>query len=212
MPPQCSETTSGSCMAERSTLTDEIRLFLPKYLSPERQGELWTELRRFPNNRNIYSERVKEPELLQGDGWRGFVLIDFKSADRKTVSGLIISNSCDISPENRRPITPQITFAPLVNLAQYVAMLKRASQTEEQISNVLESIRRQAVTSIMYLPAISGALDESIALFGDVHSHPLGEFRAGDRALIFRLNDFGFYLFVFKLSIHFNRMMEGVSR
>ena len=55
-------------------------------------------------------------------------------------------------------------------------------------------------------------MEESSALFGDVRSQPLDHFMAGDRSLLFRLSDFGFYLFLFKLSIHFTRMLEGVER
>ncbi len=191
---------------------DQVRLYLPQYLSPERQQELWNELRAFPNNRSIYSTRNNDPECLQGDGWRGFVAIDFHSLDRKTVSGLILSNSCDLSLANTRATTPNITFVPLMKLQRYLAVLENSGQSEQQRADVAASIRRQAVTSLMHLPAIPGQMEESLALFGDVRSQPLNHFIASERSLIFRLSDFGFYLFLFKLSIHFTRMLEGVER
>jgi hypothetical protein len=64
----------------------------------------------------------------------------------------------------------------------------------------------------MYLPANPEVMPESVALFSDARSHPLDDFLARERSLLFRLSDFGFYLFLFKLSIHFNRMLEGVER
>ena len=191
---------------------EQVRLYLPQYLSPERQQGLWDELRAFPNNRSIYSTRNDDPEPLQGDGWRGFVAIDFHSLDRKTVSGLVLSNSCHLSLANTRATTPNITFVPLMKLQRYLAVLENSRQNEQQRADVAASIRRQAVTSLMHLPAISGQMDESLALFGDVRSQPLNHFMAGERSLIFRLSDFGFYLFLFKLSIHFTRMLEGVER
>ena len=192
-------------------LFEQVRLYLPQYLSPERQQGLWDELRAFPNNRSIYSTSNDDPECLQADGWRGFVAIDFHSLDRKTVSGLVLSNSCDLSLANRRATTPNITFVPLMKLQRYLAVLENNGQGEQQRADVAASIRRQ-VTSLMHLPAISGQMEESLALFGDVRSQPLDHFITGERSLIFRLSDFGFYLFLFKLSIHFTRMLEGVER
>jgi hypothetical protein len=191
---------------------DQVRLYLPQYLSPERQQGLWDELRAFPNNRSIYSTRNDDPECLQGDGWRGFVAIDFHSLSRKTLSGLVLSNSCDLGLANNRSTTPNVTFVPIMKLRRYLDLLEERGQDEQQRAGVNTSIRRQEVTSLMHLPAIPGQMEESLALFGDVRSQPLDHFMAGDRSLLFRLSDFGFYLFLFKLSIHFNRMLEGVER
>jgi hypothetical protein len=191
---------------------EQVRLYLPQYLSPERQQGLWDELRAFPNNRSIYSTRNDDPDTLQGDGWRGFVAIDFHSLDRKMVSGLVLSNSCDLSSANKRATTPNITFVPLMKLKRYLVLLADNGQNEHQRKDVAVAIQRQGITSLMHLPAIPGQMEESVALFGDVRSQPLDQFLAGERSSIFRLSDFGFYLFLFKLSIHFTRMLEGVER
>jgi len=191
---------------------EQVRLFLPKYLSPSRQTDLWNELRSFPNNRSIYSTRDTEHDILQGDGWRGFIAIDFHSLARKIVSGLVLSNSCDISADHRLPLVTNIAFVPVIRLDRYDELLKAAGQTEQQRHSVSETMRRQEVTSLMHLPPIHDVMLESVALFTDVRSHPTDDFRAGERSLLFRLSDFGFYLFLFKLSIHFTRMLEGVER
>jgi hypothetical protein len=191
---------------------EQIRLHLPPYLSPERERDLWRELRSFPNNRSLYSARNTDPDCLQGDGWRGFIAIDFHSLERKVVSGVVLSNSCDISTANRRATTPNITFVPLMRLEGYLAVLEGNGYTTEQRANLAATIRRQEVTSLMHLPGISGQMDESVAIFGDARSQPLGDFVAGERSMLFRLSDFGFYLFLFKLSIHFTRMLENVER
>jgi hypothetical protein len=203
--------TSGSFMTEGIQL-EQVRLYLPQYLSPARQQELWSELRAFPNNRSIYSTRNNDPDSLQGDGWRGFVAIDFHTLDRKTVSGLVLSNSCDLSLANKRTITPNITFVPVVKLERYLAVLQAKGQNDEQRANVATTIRRQEIASLMHLPAIHGQMEESLAIFGDVRSQPLDHFAASNRSLLFRLSDFGFYLFLFKLSIHFTRMLEEIER
>ncbi len=149
---------------------------------------------------------------MQGDGWRGFGAIDFHSLDRKTLSGLVLSNSCDLSLENTRATTPNVTFVPIMRLRKYLTALEANGHNEQQTAGVAASIRRQEVTSVMHLPAINSQMEESLAVFGDVRSQPLDHFMAGERSLLFRLSDFGFYLFLFKLSIHFTRMLEGVDR
>ena len=198
-------------MTDLPTL-DQVRLYLPQYLSSARQDDLWKELRAFPNNRSIYSTRNTDPDALQGDGWRGFVAIDFYSLDRKTVSGLVLSNSCDIASENRRALTPNITFVPLVRLERYMAKLEAAGKTAEQRRSIVEQVKGQQITSLMFLAAVPDLMADSVALFDDVRAHPLDHFLANDRSILFRLSDFGFYLFLFKLSIHFTRMMEDVER
>jgi hypothetical protein len=191
---------------------EDVRLFLPQYLSPDRQSALWEELRRFPNNRTLYTEHAQQHELLQGDGWQGLVAIDFDSGERKALRGLILSNSCDISPDNPRALAAKITFAPLLRVSRFLDKLKDAGQTDTQVTSLADSMRRQKITSMMFLPAISGVMEDSVALMGDIHSHPLEHFRTGPRTRVFRLNDFGFYLLLFKLSIHFSRMLENVER
>lgn len=198
-------------MSEADILND-VRLFLPKYLSPERQDALWKDLRSFPSNQNIYVTRKIDADLLQADGWRGFVAINFDTKEAKTVSGLVLSNSCDVDPANRRPLIPNITFVPLLDFGKYLQLLKDSGLTAEQLKSVEDTTRRQEVTSLLFLPAVAGVIPESVAPFGDIRSQPLDNFIASGRSLLFRMSDFGFYLFLFKLSIHFTRMMEAIER
>ena len=200
-------------MTESGDIFEQMRLYLPKYLTAERQDELRKELRAFPHNKTIYTAYDVQGELLQGDGWRGFLAIDFFSRQAKVVSGLILSNSCDIDTNNRRWLAPNVTFAPLVRLDAYIRRVSEAGATDEQIADAQKAIRRQEVTSLVYLPAIGGVMEESVARLDDVRGHPVEHFMAlSERSRLFRLNDFGFYLFLFKLSLHFTRMQEGVLR
>ena len=77
-------------MAEFSV--EEFSVFLPKYLSPEKQQGLFEELKRFPKNIEFYdpSNDLKE-SVLQGDGWKGLIAINFETLAKKAVSGVIIS-------------------------------------------------------------------------------------------------------------------------
>ena len=86
-----------------------------------------------------------------------------------------------------------------------------AGQTPQQLASIAEAIKGQQVTSLMYLPAVGGIMEPSVGLFDDLRAQPLDNFRANERSKLFCLSDFGFYLFLFKLSIHFTRMLEDVE-
>jgi len=194
-------------------LYEQIKLFLPKYLSPSEQRELFAELSRFPENPSMYlPEGVLADDLLQGDGWRGFVAINFRNLERKVVSGIVLSNSCDIDTNNKRALPTSVLFAPLIPLARYEQLLAATGRTPEQVDGVLGAVRRQHVTSILYLPAAPHGPAESLVLLDDIHSHPLDDFIETSRTQLFRLNQYGFYILLIKLSIHFSRFQEGVKR
>ena len=72
-------------------------------------------------------------------------------------------------------------------------------------------IRAQGVTSIFYLPADDLLEEEHVALLDDLHSMPL-EAHGQAAEKLFTLSMAGFYLFVFKLSVHFCRLHENVDR
>ncbi len=60
-----------------------------------------------------YREPSKADIILQGDGWREFQIFKFHTGERSSVRGLVISNSCDVDPDNQRDIPARIIFAPL---------------------------------------------------------------------------------------------------
>jgi hypothetical protein len=190
---------------------EQIKTFLPAYLSPENKRQLFEELKSFPDNVNYYLHDKSEEEMLQGDGWRGFLLLDAVTHDAKRVSGIILSNSCDIALDNPSYRRRRAVFCPLVELARYETLLSGIKQ-EMEVRSILEDIKRQRITYIFHLPAVNGVCRESIALLDDVHSVDLGNFVSGERAKLFTLSQYGFYIFLVKLSIHFTRFQEGVVR
>lgn len=194
-------------------LFEQIKLFLPKYLTPEQTRELFSELESFPNNHNFYLQNSDlKDQLLQGDGWHGFIAINFQTLERKEVSGIILSNSCDVDPDNERNLPVSVLFSPLIKLSRYEDMLSRAGQSDQQIDSVLTSIRAQKVTSVFYLPSAQFGPEEGIILLDDIHSHPLQDFISKEPSCLFTLSQYAFYIFLIKLSIHFSRFQEDVAR
>lgn len=98
-------------MDERSRHLEYIRTYLPKYLSPKQQDNLFRVLKEnFPHSTNpnkVYLRLADTSVFYQGD-----VIIDVPfsvwnstnaSFDTKYYTAAILSNTCDINPQNLRP-------------------------------------------------------------------------------------------------------------
>ena len=200
-------------MSPDNEIFDQIRLFLPKYLSAEETRELFSALAKFPHNQAFYLLRSQFPDdCLQGDGWKGFVAIEFFSGTRKGISAMILSNSCDIAQENARDFPINILFAPLIRLQAYIDRLVSLGKSISEIDTIVANIKSQRVSSIFYLPPCTGGIDDSIVLLDDIHTQPLKNFLQNQPTRLFTLNQYGFYILLIKLSIHFSRFREGVHR
>jgi hypothetical protein len=193
-------------------LLEQAGIFLPDYLTPQNRERLHEQIRQFPNNDFYLPPSATGPEILQGDGWRGFIALNFYTGQQRETSGLVISNSCDVAPENPRPLPPNFLFAPLVSVHRYSEVLLHAGQTPDQITSLLASIRLQRVTNIFYLPSLPYGPEEALVVLDDIHPHPVPDFLQRGRQRLFRLDQFAFYLLLLKLSIHFCRSYEGVPR
>jgi hypothetical protein len=196
-----------------SDILAQASLYLPKYLTPAQKQELYAELERFPNITSFYlAPGTIDEDLLQGDGWHGFVVINFDNLERKVVGGLLLSNSCDVDARNPRALPTKVLFSPLVSLARYEALLRDAGVEESRLADMLRSIRGQNVSHIFYLPEAPYGPRESMVLLDNIQSQPLDVFLRSDRNLLFRLNQTGHYVLLIKLSIHFSRFLEDTQR
>jgi hypothetical protein len=194
---------------------DTLRQFLPYYLTGEQQNRLAKELSDFDSNKPFYilNTTLYQDELLQGDGWTKLMVANLETGDRKSIQGLLLSNSCDISPENKRDLPTSVTFAPIVEVDQLKSWLAASQLEPNKIDNKLRDIRDQNVSSIFYLPPGGPFTKEHVALLGQVHSMPIKMFQAAlGRTKLFTLDTLGFYVFIVKLSIHFCRLREHVNR
>lgn len=196
---------------------DTLRQQIPFYLTADpKQKELIKGLKALSEgaNEGYFLATEEDPhanDMLQGDGWRGFQVFSFASGHRNMARGIVLSNSCDVSPENERVLPPKVTFAPVVKLSSIKVRFEERGLRHEQIEPRLQAIRSQAITSMFYLPA-DGPLDEEhVALLDDLHSMPIEAHREAAEKL-FTLSMVGFYLFIFKLSVHFCRLHENVDR
>lgn len=193
-------------------LMEEIQEQIPYYLTKEAGEGILKELESYSEKTQIILNRESEG-FLQGDGWRGFKLFDFHSGKLINTKGIIISNSCDIAPENKRDFPAKITFAPLIKMKKIEELFRKSGLNQETTEQKIQSIREQKSTSFFFIPSQIGLDDEYAVWFNDIHSMPMQTFiESESREKTFTLNMTGFYLFLFKLSIHFCRFHENVDR
>ncbi|MGQ0591371.1 MAG: hypothetical protein ACT4QB_01645 [Gammaproteobacteria bacterium] len=118
-----------------------------------------------------------------------------------------------MAPENERDLPINIVFAPIIPLSAYGASLTQRGIESDRIREKIAAIKEQRITTLFYLPA-GGSLDtDHIALLDDIHTMPAKAFETeGGNGKVFTLSQIGFYLFIFKLSVHFCRLHENVNR
>ncbi|MGO9410399.1 MAG: hypothetical protein ACLQCB_06550, partial [Spirochaetia bacterium] len=88
---------------------DDVRLFLPKYLSPETEERLFADLIGYPENidSRMYGFIGKsESVLYQGDGLSSMPVTILPSKETRDLPCIVISNTCDIDPENEKKYAP----------------------------------------------------------------------------------------------------------
>lgn len=197
---------------------EDFKLYLPKFLSAESDKELFDSLKGFPNNidTRIYTNYLSGTDIIyQGDGINDMLFINLPNTDVKPVPSMILSNTCDIDIENVRNFPSQVVYAPIFNLAKYQeALYKNSKKTKEQIDSHIKAIKNQEITQIFYLPKVDDKLDDSIVFFDRVCNFPnkLISRENIDERRLFTLSDYGAYLFLLKLSIHFTRIQDKVER
>ena len=194
---------------------EEFRTYLPKYLSAEAQEPLFKELGQFPANidSRLYTTRLKdERTVFQGDGLARVWVSNLPDPTVREARVMVLSNTCDTAPENERLMGPRLIYCPIISLPKWEEALRQQGQIPS--AEYLSTIRAQKVSTMFYLPKNSALGEEAIALLdrinnGDLQKLNLDEL-TGTR--LFTLSDYGFYMFLFKLSIHLTRIREGVQR
>lgn len=191
---------------------ESIQDHLPYYLTREQKEGLVKALAAFPRPIDYYINQHLM-EMLQGDGWAGLELIRFEDGARNRIKGIVLSNSCDIDPNNKRDFPARIVFAPIIKLSRFADLLMANGLSQDQVESRFHTIREQKVTSMFYLPKGGELGDEYVALLDDIHTIPARSFNMIDeRKKLFTLSLVGFYLFLLKLSVHFCRFHEEVAR
>lgn len=187
---------------------DDIKIYLPTYLSDETQKQLFENLKNFPNPFDMFLH-TSTNEILQGDG----LIINIKNKNLKI---MVISNSCDIDINNKRYFESFMLYAPLFSLNKYKDSLINSGLKKDNVDNHINDIKKQKITQIFYLPssAYSNLTEDAFIFFDRITNISNNEIPRDNlkKIKIFSLNQSGFYIFLLKLSIHFTRMQERIDR
>ena len=190
-------------------------LYLAPYLREDRKAGFLTALQEFPAVKSLY-RHLDDPHPLQGDCWASVPIIRVEDGQRGSIQGIVISNSCDISPDNQRRFPVRINFVGLISFDRYEAALRAspgAVAGKQSIADHLADVRGQRVSSLFFVPKTGSLSGDCIAVLDDVHTVPLTYFdQVTDRRRVFSLSDVGFWLFLFKLAYHYCRFHENVDR
>ena len=195
---------------------ENIQKHIPVYLTAEERGIMFAELRAIASSgtaAGAWSMRHESYKntMLQGDGWHGFRLFEFKTNKPRSVKGIVLSNSCDVDADNQRDYPPRVVFAPLVELSLYRNLLEQGGAPA--VEDKIRSIKAQRVTNVFYIPAGGALKDDHVVRLDEIHSMPMAAHNARpDRKKLFTLSNTGFYMLTFKLSVHFCRLQENVDR
>lgn len=197
---------------------EDISRFLPRYLSEDSKDALRKELEQFTKGaipRPFYTTRWhNEQTIFQGDALDGMLIVRLPNPRIQTAKAIILSNTCDIDINNERLFDSMIVYAPIFDLERYQQALRNNQVPVSRVETHIKDIRQQIITQIFYIPA-GGCLEKDGLVFLDrVCSCLNGSI---DRSTItnkrlFTLSDFGHYLFLFKLSLHFTRLTSKFDR
>ena len=212
-----------------------IRKYLPQYLSTQAQDKLIKDLsENFPESQDpfkIYRNLNEDNFIYQGDGIIDipFAIFDSSSGEFEVAyqEGISMSNTCDILPDNEKTRLDiiNVQFAGLFPLKKYISKLEEKNIGDDRIQSFIESLKNNHISNLFYLPERKHnekvILPESFIKFDFNVTLPTSIFKSerydlnynennGDR--VFSLSNYGFYLFLIKLSIHYSRIREGVFR
>ena len=193
---------------------EEIKKYLPQYLSVPSQENLFEELKSFPDNidQRFYSDLLaRHTTIYQGDGLAGILVVNLPDEKANAAPVMVISNTCDIDPANKRIFPTRMVYAPIFNLEKYKQALLEDQvdagyYTLDSIESHIADIKKQFISHIFYLPKGCGLERESILFLDRLNNGPLKTINEGDIADIklFTLSDYGFYVLLPKLSGFFH--------
>lgn len=196
---------------------NDIELYLPRYLSEDNMTALKNELIQFGNDKDsgaYFTTRLKDqPYLYQGDGVIAPVC-NLPDPKVQNAPVILLSNTCDMDINNKRLNPCRIMYAPILNLDKYIKALKNNGISEERIKNHVTDIKRQLISQILYLPTKAIFDHDSIVMFDRGMSIALSSKNITEMlaSRMFTLSNYGFYLFLLKISYHFTRIQEKVDR
>lgn len=138
------------------TSFEDIKKYLPQYLSDSDAKQLFLALKDFPNNidERFYSNYSLDDNILyQGDCLKDIPAFNLPDTRTKLSQSMAISNTCDMDLHNKRLWNTRILFSQIILLEKLEKVLYQKF-SEDRISNYISSLRKQQITNAFYLPKV----------------------------------------------------------
>ena len=197
---------------------DLVKVFLPKFLSAETEKELYEGISQFPEKYDqIYTSYIPEDQVLfQGDCLESLPFYKISKHGVpiwKNAPCILLSNTCDMDIRNSRKYSSQIVYAPIFSLEKFKKFVLEKRYSEDSVNGLISEIKKQRCTQLLYLPA-NGNLQESVVFLDRLYNMPANAISRDNlqETRIETLNIFGSYLLLLKISIHFTRMKDTISK
>mgnify|MGYP001070209283 CR=1 FL=1 len=192
---------------------EELQVFLSDNLLKENLESVVQELQEMQAGRGMIAANHDE-SLLQGDVYSGIPWVSrsegaLVESYRRVI---LISNSCDASPENPRALPLDLTVAPVLKLASYERMLSDGGVSSAALQDTVRAIKRQEKSHVIFIPQGAGVEEDMVALLDKIQSLPYEEFQRNAPTRLSVMTQRGFWVLLVKLSMHFLRPHEGVAR
>lgn len=151
---------------------------------------------------------------LQGDAFDGapYVVIGSTAVSERSTRVMLLSNTCDMAPENLRDTPLRVAVAPIVRLERFREIFIAEGMPQDAVDEKVAAVRAHRVSKIFFLPRGSGIAEDSVVMFDSIQTMPIDRFEAAHPQKLATLSDRAFWLLAVKLSIHFCRLQEGVAR
>lgn len=205
-----------------------LDLFLPNYLTDTNKNRLKSALEQFvdPDSKSKtidYTDFYLETPpsfLMQGDLLNSIPVYDWDYERNNYTTGfapvIIASNSCDVYSKEEGLLEKEGLFACVIPFDEFEKDLKDNGFSAENIVSIRNNLTHQTYTNIFYMPPTFIDKREYLVFFDKTFWHPsekLREYASDISSLRFiSLGNFGFYLFILKLSFHFCRVPEESER
>lgn len=202
---------------------------LPSYLTLPEKGRLQKGLEQFisssqKNRIPSYSDFFidSSPDyLMQSDVLNSIKMIswDSETKDFKTgfIPAILLSSTCDLNKDNFHSINKkEVLFAPVIAIHEFCSDLKEEGYKKDQIDTFYNTLRKQEFSNLFYIPPNDINGKDYMVFLDKVSWFPSSELLNDDVELnslrFISLSNFGFYLFILKLSYHLCRLPEDKDR
>lgn len=190
--------------SDENTVIEDFQRQLPPFLSSAKKQEILDAIKDFPEKFNPYQYVKDDPFAEQGDIFSEVPFYFYETNQREPKIAMVLSNACDISPENKRYAPVKVITALLLKFDSYSDLIRRHLSSASATS-IERDIKSQKITDMMYLPKGASLKEDYILKFDCLTTIPLKEFLTNRGERLARLSLFGYYMLLFKLSVYFCR-------